>query len=173
MTYRKVSYFEDANLALKPGCEPPNRNKMSNKNKHKKQPQSVEYKTDAIPDLSLDLIAQKRTGGAVNIRGIRFQTLYSIHTILSNLQPESKAFVQLEGIIEDIDVHTGIASIFIQIKTSLVTIDANRLWELKILQNFYEVFVIDPKSQFLLVHNTSFQKETSMQLRKLTVNTTD
>ncbi|MBS1666323.1 MAG: hypothetical protein JST58_03005 [Bacteroidetes bacterium] len=130
---------------------------MSNKNKHKKQPQSVEYKTDASTDLSLDLVAQKRTGGAINIRGIRFQTLYSIHTILSHLQPESKTFVQLEG-IEDIDLHTDMESVFIQIKTSQNTIDANRLWELKILQNFYEVFVIDSNSQFLLVHNTSFQK---------------
>lgn len=130
---------------------------MSTKNKNKKQAQNSGYEIETTPDLSLDLITQKRTGGAVNIRGIRFQTLYSIHTILSHLQSESKNFVQLEG-IEDIDLHTGTESVFIQIKTSQNTIDANKLWELKILQNFYEVFVIDQNSQFLLVHNTSFQK---------------
>lgn len=108
-------------------------------------------------DLSLDFILKKRVGGAANIAGVRFQALYAVYASLSKLQPGENVFIQFEG-IEDIDFHSGEDSLFIQVKTSQNVIDANRLWDLKVLQNFYEVYLINPNSEFLLIHNTSFSK---------------
>jgi hypothetical protein len=45
-----------------------------------------------------------------------------------------------------------------QLKTSQNAIDANKLWNLKVLQRFWEVFSIAPSSKFQLIHNTTLSK---------------
>jgi len=105
----------------------------------------------------LEQIAAKRIGGAINLRGIHFQVLYSAHIILSHLtRSKSTASIRLEG-IEDIDVNGTKLSIdkntYIQLKTSQNKLNASSFWEMGVLQNFLEVFIADPSSRFKLVHN--------------------
>ncbi|MGQ7856627.1 hypothetical protein ACUN24_20510 [Pedobacter sp. WC2501] len=105
----------------------------------------------------LEQIAAKRTGGAINLRGIHFQVLYSAHTILSHLtQQGSMASVRLEG-IEDIDVNGTRLNLnedlYIQLKTSQNKLNASSFWDMGVLQNFLEVFIAEPRSYFKLVHN--------------------
>ncbi|QNN44497.1 hypothetical protein [Pedobacter roseus] len=105
----------------------------------------------------LEQIAAKRIGGAINLRGIHFQVLYSAYTILSHLTcSKTMSSIRLEG-IEDIDVNGTKLSIdeniYIQLKTSQNKLNASSFWEMGVLQNFLEVFIADPSSRFKLVHN--------------------
>jgi len=108
-------------------------------------------------DHALELIIQKRNGGAVNIRGIGFQLLFSIHTLLEQLDPHLTNNVRLEG-IEDLDLRAGDNQTYFQIKTSQNTIDASTIWELKVFHHFYEVYRINPSAYFVIIHNTSVSK---------------
>lgn len=131
--------------------------------KQKKVQKSVK-KENSLPesdtfdfDHALDLIIQKRNGGAVNVRGIGFQLLFSIHTLLEQLDPNLTNSVRLEG-IEDLDLRSGDNQTYFQIKTSQNTIDASTIWELKVFQHFYEVYRINPSADFVLIHNSSISK---------------
>lgn len=107
---------------------------------------------------SLYTIAKKRTGGAVNVRGIGYQFLYSIWLILEHLTGTNKTItIRLEG-IEDIDLHLDSENRYLQIKTSKNSIDAATLWSLGVLQNFLIVHKVDKLSKFTLVHDTSLAK---------------
>lgn len=109
-------------------------------------------------DEALALLAQKRIGGAVNIRGLGFQLLYAIRVLLTKLEPaNSSHFVRFEG-IEDVDVNQAAGAEYIQIKTSQHPIDANSFWNMQVLQHFMEVFKINPNAKFRLVHNTTLAK---------------
>ena len=104
---------------------------------------------------SLNVIASKRTGGAQNIRGMEFQLFYSCFLILKHLTDETEE-IRLEG-IEDIDYLLKTDGIgYIQLKTSVNVINSSSLWEMNVLQNFLEVYKIDPTSKFKFIHNTSF-----------------
>lgn len=135
-------------------------NKMS-KNKNKQKPKSVGAAQPKLWGRDLDdaltAVAAKRTGGAINIRGLEFQLLYAAHAALTTLKPASTASIRLEG-LEDIDLHIENDSEFVQAKTSQNKLDASAFWELGALQNFFEVYKISPSSTFRLVHNISFAK---------------
>ncbi|MEI6948594.1 dsDNA nuclease domain-containing protein [Paraflavisolibacter sp. H34] len=105
----------------------------------------------------LDILAHKRSGGAINFRGMRFQLLYAVYIVLTKLHKETTAKVRLEG-LEDIDIYSEEGSEFIQVKTSQNTMDAGTFWELGVLQNFKQVYDLDPKARFRLVHNIGFSK---------------
>jgi hypothetical protein len=112
--------------------------------------------TKEIPELLNDLL-KRRNGGAINIRGIQYQTLYACSVILDKLSSrESSNHVRLEG-IEDLDLISNkiICSdnLYIQLKTSVNKMDAGNFWNLGILQNFLNVYLLDPSSKFRLVYN--------------------
>jgi hypothetical protein len=106
---------------------------------------------------SLATLSEARTGGAINIRGINFQLLYATYVILSNLTPNSNVKVKLEG-LEDIDILGEVSNLYIQTKTSINQIEAGKLWELHVLQNFMHVYINQPEANFKLVHNTGLNK---------------
>lgn len=132
---------------------------MKNKNVQKcVKKENVLPQSDSLNfDHALELIIQKRNGGAVNIRGIGFQLLFSIHTLLEQLDSHLTNTVRLEG-IEDLDLRAGDNQTYFQIKTSQNTIDASTIWELKVFQHFYEVYRINPSAYFVIIHNTSVSK---------------
>ncbi|OPB86647.1 hypothetical protein BAS06_15740 [Elizabethkingia miricola] len=111
---------------------------------------------------SLDNILQKRNGGATNFRGIHFQVLYSCFLVLQELKADSEInSIQLEG-IEDIDVHTSqkirTDAEYIQLKSSINSMNAGDFWGLGVLQNFLEVYKSNPNSRFRLVYNMQIAK---------------
>lgn len=104
----------------------------------------------------LEYILSKRIGGAVNINGIHYQILYACLTILKELNKGTNMSIQLEG-IEDLDINNPQVrfsnSEYIQIKTSKNKLDAGTFWNLGVLQNYIEIYNIDPNSRFKLVYN--------------------
>lgn len=116
-----------------------------------------ERDTFTIQTEILDTLLSKRIGGSVNIKGIGFQLLYAVYSILSELAPDKNSFIRLEG-LEDIDIIKENSKEYIQTKTSLNSIDAGRFWDLKIFQNYMEVYKADKNSTFTLVHNTILPK---------------
>jgi hypothetical protein len=109
------------------------------------------------PELTLDDILSDRVGGSVNFKGLNFQILYASFIILSKLSAETTTSIRLEG-IEDLDILSDERNQFVQIKSSINSIDAARFWELKILQNFLTVAIANPTSRFKLVHNSTLAK---------------
>lgn len=106
----------------------------------------------------LNDIFKSRIGGAINIRGLSFQLLYACKKILFDLnETNTERKIRLEG-IEDVDIINIDQLDFIQLKTSVNTIDASKFWDLGVLQNFLKVYLLEPTSHFTLVHNTSFSK---------------
>lgn len=106
---------------------------------------------------SVDVLMAKRIGGSINFKGIEFQLLYAVRTILSKLIPDEGRHIRLEG-IEDLDILENDCKEYIQVKSSINQIDAGKLWGLNVLQNFIEVHGKEPTALFRLVHNTTFAK---------------
>ncbi|MDH4474110.1 MAG: hypothetical protein QE487_15995 [Fluviicola sp.] len=105
----------------------------------------------------LNSLQSKRTGGAINLRGIGFQLLYACHRSLLELTEASETKIQLEG-LEDVDVVNVLGNEFVQLKTSVNPIDASGFWNMGVLKNFMDVFKLDPNAKFLLVHNAQISK---------------
>ncbi|WP_145198167.1 hypothetical protein [Planctomycetes bacterium Poly30] len=110
---------------------------------------------DKTPD-TLDAILARRYHGAVNIRGIRYQVLYSILRALELYGLPTSASVRLEG-IEDVDLlGFCLQNEFIQVKT------AGKPWKWSQLG--------DPVEHFLEAHradeSTRFQLAVSFRLEK-------
>lgn len=138
---------------------------MAKKKKHRKKVRNETVKYDSNRDLNvfLNSLAEQRTGGAINIRGIGFQLLYACYRTLKELDCESDKVVRLEG-IEDIDViHIG-ANEYIQLKSSINNIDAGTFWSLGVIQNFLEVYTKSPNSKLCLVHNSTISKGYLLEL---------
>lgn len=103
---------------------------------------------------AIDALLKARFHGAVNVRGIRYQLIYSVLAALQNYAAGTgTTLVELEG-IEDIDnslqgMHIG--KEYIQVKTA----DAPWNWAKlkKPLKSFLEVLRADPESQLRLVVN--------------------
>lgn len=83
----------------------------------------------------LNILAEKRTGGAESVHGFIFQFKYAVWKILTYLTSPEKSetrFIRLEG-IEDVDVFNlstdRFCTEFIQIKYSKNDIDAGTFWE--------------------------------------------
>jgi hypothetical protein len=99
-------------------------------------------------------LAAKRTGGEVNLRGIRFQLLYACERMLSLLRIDSPVTIRLEG-LEDVDLHNAVVigqAEYVQLKTSVNELTPGRLWELKVLPNFLKVYRGAPTATFTLAH---------------------
>ncbi len=108
---------------------------------------------------SLDNILRERYHGAVNIRGIRYQILYSIYCSLQYYHEENYS-IKLEG-IEDLDLKSiKQKNTYIQVKTSSKMWTWNQYKE--VFDNFSKVFKEDNKADFILVsnfqHNNDWQK---------------
>lgn len=103
---------------------------------------------------AIDALLKARFHGAVNVRGIRYQLIYSVLAALRHYAAGTgTTLVALEG-IEDIDkslhgMHIG--KEYIQVKTA----DAPWNWAKlkKPLKSFLEVLRADPESQFRLAVN--------------------
>lgn len=118
--------------------------------------------TTLSPD-SLDAILRQRFGGAVNIRGIRYQILYSLFKTIESIQTSAGAEVRLEG-IEDLDViGLSVDSQYIQVKTADQTWNFAKLKDP--LKNFLEVMRKDPTARFVLIVN--FPLPTTEEIGKL------
>ncbi|OHD07486.1 MAG: hypothetical protein A2086_06875 [Spirochaetes bacterium GWD1_27_9] len=115
---------------------------------------------------SLENILKKKFHGAVNIRGIKFQLLFSIFKSFELLKENPNFKIQLEG-IEDLDVKKQIENvnlkglkfknIYIQAKTS------DNLWNWtkyqEVFKNFYEIYKIDNQSNFEMITNFEHNKD--------------
>ncbi|TAJ49988.1 MAG: hypothetical protein EPO58_14080 [Chitinophagaceae bacterium] len=129
--------------------------KKKNKQSAKQRAQSVVPSNSS--ELTLEDILSDRVGGSVNFKGLNFQILYASFILLSTLSAETTISIRLEG-IEDLDILSGEQDEYVQLKSSVNSIDAARFWELKILQNFLTVAVAKPTSYFKLVHNSALAK---------------
>lgn len=97
---------------------------------------------------SLDNIFKMRYHGASNIRGIRFQILYSVLRSF-DLYTNNINFIRPEG-IEDLDlIGLSLENEYIQVKTSINKWNWSKLKE--IIPNFMEVLKKEPNSNFSLI----------------------
>lgn len=102
-------------------------------------------------------IADKRTGGAVNINGITYQTLYATYALLKEFSNgDTPTQLRLEG-LEDIDLDKGKLTFngkeLIQLKSSINSLDASGFWDMGVLKNFLEVHRENKSFQFRFVYN--------------------
>ncbi len=100
---------------------------------------------------SLDNILKARYHGAVNIRGIRYQILFSIHKTLEEYTNNVDFEIHLEG-IEDLDLKgLNFNNKYFQAKTS----EYNWNWAKykEVFKLFYEIYSLNNKAQFYLVTN--------------------
>ncbi|MDA6070775.1 hypothetical protein NJT12_14240 [Flavobacterium sp. AC] len=111
----------------------------------------------ALTSYTLEELLRKRTGGAVNFRGINYQMLYSCHLLLAQLaDSNSTTTIRLEG-IEDVDLIRPALTLdshnYIQLKSSENKINAADFWAMGVLQNFIPIYLADLQSTFRLVYN--------------------
>jgi len=107
---------------------------------------------DSIPNADIDTIFKNRWHGAVNIRGIRFQILYSLLRAFELYEEaEGERYIRLEG-IEDVDL-IGFFSKneYVQVKTADTPWNWAKLKEP--IKNFLEISRINKGDQFTLVVN--------------------
>ncbi|PTQ99186.1 hypothetical protein C8P68_1021 [Mucilaginibacter yixingensis] len=129
---------------------------MSKKQKPKPKSQQINIAKEPTVE-NLTTIAEKRTGGAVNIAGITYQTLYATHILLSEYADKlNVATIQMEG-LEDIDLDKGKLTVgnkeLIQLKTSINSLDAAGFWEMGVLKNFLEIYNQDKNLTYRFVYN--------------------
>lgn len=105
---------------------------------------------------ALEQLINRRTGGAINIRGIQYQILFACYKLLEQLERDSTTTMRMEG-IEDVDITSPQViengNSYFQLKTSINQLDAGTFWDMNVLQNFIETLQADPNSQFTLVYN--------------------
>jgi hypothetical protein len=99
----------------------------------------------------LDDLIKQRFGGAVNIRGIRYQILYSVYRAFDLYSEDSKTqSLKLEG-VEDVDVRLDLGDQYVQVKT------ADNPWgwgQLKDpIKGFLQAYRLTPDSNFVLAVN--------------------
>lgn len=120
----------------------------------KKKTQS--YKKDAGQELCA--LLKTRFHGAVNIRGIRYQILYSIHRSFDLYAKNDKASsIRLEG-IEDVDLlGLRLGNEYVQVKSSQYSWNWSRLKEP--IKSFLQVYRADPRCCFVLVVDFQLRKD--------------
>lgn len=106
----------------------------------------------------LNVLLETRFHGAVNIRGIRYQILYSILRAFDLYAEDGKASsIRLEG-IEDVDLlGLRLGDEYIQVKTSQDPWKWNQLK--KPIQGFLQVYRADPYCQFVLAVDFPLRKD--------------
>jgi len=135
-------------------------------NARKSDPKSMKVKkvkrqtSEIGPNIGLEALFKTRFHGAVNIRGIRYQILYSLLRAFDLYNNhECNLVLRLEG-IEDIDLlglHLG--NEYIQVKSSQNPWNWSKLKEP--IKGFLEVHRSEPLCNFVLVVNFQLQKELS------------
>ncbi|MES2796232.1 MAG: hypothetical protein V4683_09710, partial [Bacteroidota bacterium] len=124
----------------------------------------------------LDLIAQNRNGGIINIQGITYQFKYSCFRILSITNNVTN--VKLEG-VEDVDIVDTIKEKYtlIQLKYSLNKLQFSKLKQNNAFVNFLEVYLQDTNAEikFKIVTNNQFddKKLIAIQNQKFSKNDLD
>ena len=129
----------------------------SKKRKIKKRAkvETYTYEVDSTINQALNLIASRRIGGAINVKGLGFQLAYACCRTLQEFSSQNKnKKVRLEG-IEDIDILKINNNEFIQLKSSINPIDAGMFWEMGVLKNYFEVYKVNQNANFRFVHNSS------------------
>ncbi len=118
---------------------------------------------------NLNLIAQKRTGGAINIQGITYQFKYSCFKILQ--VDNDDTLITLEG-IEDLDIteKSNKRSCFIQLKYSKNVLSTSALKGMNTFTNFLEVYLIEPNTRFRIVTNQQFTDKNLCAIQKQSLN---
>jgi hypothetical protein len=106
----------------------------------------------------LNVLLETRFHGAVNIRGIRYQMLYSLLRAFDLYAEDGKASaIRLEG-IEDVDLlGLRLGDEYIQVKTSQDPWKWNQLK--KPIQGFLQVYRADPYCQFVLAVDFPVHKD--------------
>jgi len=110
----------------------------------------------------LQHLLEGRTGGAVNIRGVRYQLAYACHRLLdAAFGSSSETIIRLEG-FEDLDVELAAMTFgggeYIQLKSSKNRLDAATFWSTGALQNFFKQALLAPTAQFVVVHSMELAK---------------
>jgi len=132
----------------------PKRKKKIRKAKSK----SYTYGVNLTINQALNRIADQRTGGSLNVKGIGFQLIYACGKILQELNPQNTGKeIQLEG-MEDLDILRIDHNEFIQVKSSSNQIDAGVFWKMGVLQNYFEVYQQNREANFRFVCNASISK---------------
>jgi hypothetical protein len=129
---------------------------MSKKQKAKPNLQAVTIQKERTVE-NLSTITDKRTGGAINITGITYQTLYATYMLLREFADKPNGGnIRLEG-LEDIDLDKGKLTLdgreLIQLKTSINSLDAAGFWGMDVLKNFLEVYRQNQNFEYRFVYN--------------------
>ncbi|MPR33986.1 hypothetical protein [Salmonirosea aquatica] len=107
---------------------------------------------------SIEVLAKKRTGGRVNLRGIEYQLLYGIYKALTILSSDSTCHqIRLEG-IEDVDVLHKLEvdnQNLYQLKHTSRPLVSSKIWDLGVFQNFAEAHLLNPQATFTIVTNNA------------------
>ncbi|KAF5431758.1 hypothetical protein C5S39_05060 [Candidatus Methanophagaceae archaeon] len=116
----------------------------------------------------LDALLKTRFHGAVNIRGIRYQILYSLLRAFDlYAEDDGVSSIRLEG-IEDVDLlGLRLGNVYIQVKTSQ---DSWKWSQLKDpIQGFLQVYRADPDCRFVLAVDFELRTEIAklVQLKSL------
>ena len=115
----------------------------------------------------IENLFQNRFHGAVNIRGIRFQILYSATRVFDLYKDNAPESVGLEA-VEDIDIYgmkslelntIQISNQYIQVKTSVNSWHWSEFKRKKILENFLDAWKADKSAEFLVVTNFTFNSD--------------
>ncbi len=147
--------------------------KRKQRNKKQKLTTNITYSIDKDLNIALNDLAIKRKGGAINFRGMGFQLLYSCFTLLNELNNSNlEKSIRLEG-IEDLDVIEVDNNQYIQLKSSINTVDAGSFWKMGVLQNFLDAFTINPNCNLKIVYNfkTSKGNLNDLVIKKITDKT--
>jgi hypothetical protein len=106
---------------------------------------------------TIDELLQSRFGGARNIRGVRFQLLYSLWRAFDLYGDPPISEIRFEG-LEDVDLKGLIVgNLHIQVKSSQSAQGWSWLKRKRIFDHFVEVHLIDRQARFAIVTNFDFQ----------------
>ena len=117
-----------------------------------------------VASKQIENLFQNRFHGAANIRGIRFEILYSAMRVFDLYKDNAPESIRLEA-IEDIDVYgkknlelntIQISNQYIQVKTSKDSWHWSRFKDSKIVEHFLEAWKADSSAEFLVVTNFTY-----------------
>jgi hypothetical protein len=145
------------------------KNSESGSFSHRSTSENAVDQTGKTTDLRLDVLFKERFHGAVNIRGVRYQLLYTLLRAF-DLYGEA-ASLTLEG-IEDLDLKGfALGNTFIQVKS------ADRPWNWAKLKEPLSVFLEaardDPSSRFQLVFSFQLRKDIATLANRISLSTAE
>jgi hypothetical protein len=118
-----------------------------------------------VVSTQIEDLFENRFHGAVNIRGIKFQILYSALRVFDLYEDDAPESISLET-IEDLDINgkkildlnnnIKVSNQYIQVKTSINSWHWSNFKRSKIIENFLEALKADSSAEFLVITNFSF-----------------